>query len=364
MTSNYCPRIYHGLTLNRINNSGLNFAACCWASNTINDTLDFDHHKLIELRQQNKRNILPRSHCQQCLIQEQVGQQSMRQGYLAQHGTESYDSSVKYLDINIDYACNLACVTCGPDYSTTWRNELKIKGANVRPDIDNFIATQLSKIDLTQLEEIRIWGGEPFLTRTHQQILEHVAAVADPASIRLMYNTNGTQKINDSTKQLLEKFKFVRICFSIDDTDTRYEYLRWPAKWDHTQQTLKWWKENLPHNSMLSVTVTASILNVLTLDSVYQWCRENFSHSKFGDEIEIFVHQAFGDYGLDAMPDAMIQEFKSLRNYCQPWIQNLDILGKNQARLPNVVNALRELNARRNIDFKSVLPKVAELIGY
>lgn len=363
MSLNYCPRIHHGLTLNKITKQGFSYAACCWTSHKIEEKFDFNHPSLIELRQQNQKNILPESYCNRCLAQEQAGQHSMRQGYLDQHGQPTYDSTVLYLDINIDYTCNLACVTCGPNSSTTWRNELKIKGPDVRPNIEQFIDS-LKDIDFTKLKEIRFWGGEPFLTRTHSTILEHISSQADVSNIQLMYNTNGTQRIDNKTKSLLEKFKLVKISFSIDDVESRFEYLRWPAQWNDVSQTLLWWRDNLPHNSMLSLTVTVSMLNVLTLNSVYDWCKENFNQSIFGDPIEIYAHQAFGKYGLELMPTNMIERFKNIQNYCQPWIQRLDTLGRNVDNLPQTLIELRKLNQRRGIDFQSVMPEVAELIGY
>jgi len=90
----------------------------------------------------------------------------------------------------------------------------------------------------------------------------------------------------------------------------------------------------------LSMTVTASLMNVLYLDEVYQWHAENFSQSRYGDPIEIYVHQAFGTYGLEYMPHAMVDHFRSLTDYCQPWLQNLDILGIKSLQIENAVAAL------------------------
>jgi MoaA/NifB/PqqE/SkfB family radical SAM enzyme len=288
----------------------------------------------------------------------------MRLGYLETHGPVTYTPGLQYLDINIDYTCNLACVTCGPNLSTTWRNELKIKGVDVRPDLDQFIDNYLKDLDFSQLKEIRFWGGEPFLTNTHKKILEFIATRADTSSIKLMYNTNGTRIIDNDIKQLIEKFKFARISFSIDAIGDKFEYIRYPAKWKEVEENLMWWKNNLPHNSMLSLTVTASLLNVLDLNSVFDWHAQNFSQSKFGDPIEIYVHQAFGIYGLESMPADMIQELQSIKNYCQPWIQNLPQLGTKITNLPQIKSEIKNNDTRRSIDLAEVLPQVAKFIQY
>jgi hypothetical protein len=115
---------------------------------------------------------------------------------------------------------------------------------------------------------------------------------------------------------------------------------------------------------MLSLTVTASILNVLSLNDVYNWHEQNFLKSVFGDDIEIYTHQAFGIYGLESMPDAMIEYFKSQSNYCQPWIQQLKILGEHQYNLTKVQKELQKNDHRRNSNMTAVFPEVAEFIQY
>jgi organic radical activating enzyme len=343
----------------------VSYAPCCWIKDsTTESSVNFYHDDLTNLRQFNQQNILPERLCQACISQETAGAQSMRQGYLITHGKITVEPSLQYLDINIDYTCNLACVTCGPELSTTWRNELGIKHIPVRPNIDQFLKTKLGSLDLTNLKEIRMWGGEPLLTATHQQILEYIVEHGRAADIKLMYNTNGTRLIDEQTKKLIEKFKFARISFSIDAIDEQFEYLRYPAKWSEVENNLMWWKHNLPHNSMLSMTVTASILNVLELNSVFDWQQKNFSKSIFGDDIEVYVHQAWGTYGLEYMPENMVTHFQSMQNYCQPWLQKLNFLGNLSHELDNVTQQLHTIDQRRKLNFKHIFPQAATFLNY
>jgi hypothetical protein len=361
----YCPRIYHGLTLSKISNDNISYSVCCWGPPVHNNkTIDFYNKDFESLRTINQTGQLPLPYCYRCNAQEETDKKSMRLGYAELHGPETYKPSLQYLDVNIDYSCNLACVTCGPNFSTTWRNELKIKGINVRPHIDNFIKTQLATLDFTQLKEIRMWGGEPFLTNTHKDILRYAISQGNAHNIDLMYYTNGTQLIDDATKQLIEQFKFARISFSIDGIGKKFNYIRYPGNWDQVEQNLLWWKNNLPHNSMLSLTVTASILNVLDLNEIVDWCHQKFDQSVFGDPIEIFVHQAGGIYGLEGMTPEMVDYLKSIPNYSESWIQDLPILGTQPSNLDVALPTLRQLDARRNLNFAEVLPVTARLLGY
>ena len=115
---------------------------------------------------------------------------------------------------------------------------------------------------------------------------------------------------------------------------------------------------------MLSLTTTASVLNVLDLNEIFEWHKLNFDQSVFGDPIEIYVHQAFGPYGLEFMPPAMKDYLKSLPNYCQPWIQKLDLLGQTCSELDNTLTLLRKLDTRRNLNFCDIAPMAANLLGY
>ena len=365
MTDKYCPRIHHGLTLSDISDTGITYAACCWAQESINEAnlLKFNHPTLVKLREENASGSLPQTYCKTCITQEHSDKKSMRQGYLETHGAETYDDTIQYLDINIDYTCNLACVTCGPDLSTTWRNELKLPGRQVRPNLEQFFNNHIKTLDLTHLKEVRVWGGEPLLTNTHVKILELIIEQGNAANVKLMYNTNGTKRIDEKIKKLIEQFKFARISFSIDEIGDQFEYLRYPAKWNKVEENLLWWKDNLPHNSMLSFTVTASVLNVLTLDNVYNWWSKNFTKSIFGDDIEIYTHQAFGIYGLESMPVEMISRLQSIDNYCQPWIQSLKTSGSAD-NIKKINDTLRANDIRRGQNFALVFPDAASFLGY
>jgi len=112
------------------------------------------------------------------------------------------------------------------------------------------------------------------------------------------------------------------------------------------------------------MTVTASILNVLDLDQVFEWWKKHFSKSVFGDDIEIYVHQAFGIYGLENMPEQMIQQLQSIDNYCQPWIQDLKMLGKYKDNLQLATQELKANDLRRGLDLTKIFPAVAKFINY
>ena len=373
MSSNYCPRIFHGMSLHSLTDTSVDYSVCCLTSKTIFGPEIADDHPVIQnLRAANKQNLLPYDYCKTCIEQEASGNHSLRLGFAELHGEPTYDNSIQYLDINIDRTCNLACVSCGPASSTTWRNELRNAGqeyfkVQTRPqDLEQFIKKRFDKLDLSKLREINIYGGEPFLTNSHVAVLEYIVDLGIANQVRLHYNTNGTQRIKDSVKKLMEMFEFVRINFSIDAVGSQFEYIRYGAKWDSVQQTLLWWKNNLPHNSMLSITVTVSVLNALCLNELSKWKHEHFDKTIFGDPIEIISQPAhLTPVKLENM-NTELQDYIKNFNYDPEWkwLKNSSLLAANAGNLEKLLNWLQVVDQRRNLNFALIDPVTSKLLGY
>jgi hypothetical protein len=64
------------------------------------------------------------------------------------------------------------------------------------------------------------------------------------------------------------------------------------------------------------------------------------------------------------MPDRMVKHFQQLPNYCLPWIQKLDFLGKLSHNVDQVRKNLCVLDQRRNLDFSKIFPATADFIEY
>jgi hypothetical protein len=76
------------------------------------------------------------------------------------------------------------------------------------------------------------------------------------------------------------------------------------------------------------------------------------------------VHQAFGQYGLEYMPNNMVTYFQSMQNYCQPWLQKLDLLGSASHEVDNVIQQLRIIDQRRKLNFEKVFPQVSVFLNH
>jgi hypothetical protein len=148
------------------------------------------------------------------------------------------DGSIKQNIVNLDLRfgnlCNQKCIMCGPEYSSAWYSDwLDIKPHNkfypsdfksyeiLKDDhgraYSNFSNWWESDIWWTKFDEIAhqiryiyFTGGEPFLVPAMQEILDRLIA-----------------KVIDR----LKKFKRIILCVSIDDTEDRYELIRFPGNY-------------------------------------------------------------------------------------------------------------------------------------
>jgi hypothetical protein len=233
---------------------------CCkykvGTSNDLNEKLS-PNANLIELWNQDEFKKLRESFmkgerpegCKICWEEESLGLTSLRQILSKSVHTAPKHTifeilpsqSPAALDLKLSNMCNLKCRICSPWLSTQWIKEdrdlklsegfYKIYTANSKDRM--FVHSENEQIlkDWTpKLATVEFYGGEPLMQQEHERILS-IMAESGAENIVLFYNTNGTiyeEKFFD----LWKKFKTVRINFSIDDVEDRFEYQRKNAKWD------------------------------------------------------------------------------------------------------------------------------------
>lgn len=194
----------------------------------------------------------------------------------------------------IDYwtgdQCNLACAICGPNYSSAWKQELKL------PPNKAVINKIWATINLQHIKQIHFNGGEPLLSKEHVKLLH---SIPNKSKVQLNYNTNGTILPSVELQNLWAEFHLVTIDFSIDDVDDRFEYQRYPAKWKHVAANLQWYINNAPVNCMFAVNTTVSILNQANIPELTNWLEKNFSTNRVTDPIEFRQQPATGVFAIN-----------------------------------------------------------------
>ena len=172
--------------------------------------------------------------------------------------------------------CNLACVTCGPDASTRWQRELGMPVAPGNPrEID-----QDTVYRIKQMTGIVVGGGEPVLNFSTETLLSNL----NPDQL-ISIHFNGTVLPRQSFLDKSGQLQNIRYVFSIDGVGKRFEYLRWPAKWDQVV-------DHAPDNVEFGLNITISQLNKLYYTEILDWVKQTIPHNRLGKATHITYNQA------------------------------------------------------------------------
>jgi sulfatase maturation enzyme AslB (radical SAM superfamily) len=288
--------------LNIVNqNNQLSISPCCISPIKEAVNIDFINNKYLnQIRETWLTGEYPTA-CFACKNAEASGVNSRRLGvnqWYSDNGYDNLDVEMITLDYWTGDTCNLRCVICGPNNSSSWKEELKIP-AELRKSSTNYFWKEL---DLTKLKLVHFNGGEPLLSKEHIVFLR---AIPNKKQVQVTYNTNGTILPSDELLNLWQEFKLVYLDFSIDDIGERFEYQRYPAKWDSVTNNLQWFINNSPHNCMFGVNTSIGILNYNNIEALDNWIKANFFVTNFTDPIE---HKHQLTTGLFAHKDAILRK--------------------------------------------------------
>lgn len=236
---------------------------------------------LKEVKKDFLQNKWPKG-CERCKIEEENGIESKRiQGskLLKERLGPDYPSN-GFVTASIAFGntCNLKCIMCSPVSSSKWREEWKeVTGDDIKPNhfyksefVDNFykFAKNLIHLDIP--------GGEPFISGVEQQkeLLKHYVQDKRAKDISLHYNTNCTVFPDEYWIELWKHFKNVDIQLSIDGIGSKFEYIRFPGKWDtiieNTKKYVELVKTKLP-NARITAFIAVSAYNIAYLDELIFW---------------------------------------------------------------------------------------------
>jgi len=202
----------------------------------------------------------------------------------------------KYVEISFGNLCNLKCSYCSPNFSSQWQDEIEKHGPY--PTSNSFNSSKYSYekfylnnefnpyVDawwrwydtlIDDLLVLRVTGGEPFLNKNLQLLLEKLLQNPKPHLI-LAINSNLCvpnsvhTKIFDLVKKLLEtksirKFELYTSCEAFGK---KAEYIRWGLQYkEWKQNVLKWGRE------LKNVRITImSTFNLLSITSYLEFLQD------------------------------------------------------------------------------------------
>jgi organic radical activating enzyme len=374
-----CPIAWSNLA---IMTQGVAKACCVYdeaIGSIIDQTLDslFYSQPMQELRDSMLTGQRHKS-CDHCWKLEDQHIMSNRQWHLKFYAKQFYtswidDPKIRTIDFRPSNVCNFKCRICGSGSSSQIANEqlqftvdpkeitklktLNKKGQWFDSDDASFV-DQLLEL-LPSLVNIDFYGGEPFLLKQLPKILKHAIDLDCAKNIRLHFNTNGsifpTQLIEH-----LKHFKEIDICFSIDNVNERFALER-GGSWQEVEHNIALFKNLTKGNFVISIGPTVNIQNVLYLEDIINWTKENNYRIVWNylDNPEFF--------SIDNMTDAAKKlVVDNYQNTTHPELKNICEHVKNSAGSngKEFVKFMQMLDQRRKQSFLKSHNEIAIAMGY
>ena len=256
--------------------------------------------------------------CQKCKLKETThGLSRTQRNTFNQQIPDDIGDDIYKLEIVLDTTCNAACIQCGAEQSSLWRNEHAMrdhKYIHIQPEsqIDNKIETIKKNVDIQTVKIWHFWGGEPLLTDTHMKMLTQIE---DLSTVSLAYTTNGSIFPDNDVLELWSKCKSVTIGVSTDGIEDRFQYMRWPLKWDKWSRVVNRFKTETDSNVRFHINYCVTPLNALYTYETDEWLDKNFSKHADGSPISFNFIRGEGTVDAAATPESLREEiYKRLGN--------------------------------------------------
>jgi hypothetical protein len=234
--------------------------------------------------------------CKSCELNENNNNQSMR--HTVNFICRKYDD-IQMLDLNLNNHCNLSCRMCNSLSSSKWEELLGHNNNNYNDFYS--IAKHLPK-----LEHIKYQGGEPFITKEIQQVLEYISE----HNCHFSFSTNCTLfplKYID----MLSKAKSLFATFSIDGIGLTNDYIRHGKYWSTVDGVFNKWMDYFEYNKISGVKNVNTVVqayNFHDLENIVEYL-DNFKVRWNG-----LLISDIPEFTLNALPEKYIEQVMNNTN--------------------------------------------------
>lgn len=247
-----------------------------------------------EFRQQHLDGDRPAG-CKSCWQMEDAGIKSTRQQLLEDYKTQIIELELtedlinpplpRDMEFRFGNLCNLKCRHCSPKFSSQWVSQCKkdtefynvvkeMSDGNLNYSINELPDDTMKQLKsfASNLDTIRITGGEPLMHPMHYEMLEVLKPYAK--NITLEYNTN-LHYLNN-VLNYWKHYKKVICRVSIDADPSTYEFIREGGNlsklvdnWNIVKNEMS---EQIKNSTFdLHATCTINILNIVKIDKVIEF---------------------------------------------------------------------------------------------
>lgn len=252
----------------------------------------FHSEQMHNLRQSMLKGIRPKS-CQSCYQDEKWGHKSRRILALKHmHRVDFEKPKIKYLEMALENTCNLKCRTCSSFFSTKWNKEEQLLDPNDPPTSAHRFELKDLSLDYSQLEVVRLVGGEPLMFKEHVQLLENLKPYAH--KIRLDYNTNLTVLPDEILEYWLD-YERILVTVSLDALGPLNDYIRSGSQFERVilnlKRLLERFKQARKDQAYVTIHTTVSIYNAHILPEFDDYFLKQFPEVPLTKKCVILPHR-------------------------------------------------------------------------
>ncbi len=269
--------------------------------------------------------------CKGCLahlVAENFDAVKSKQYDLHRQNPNGYPSVMEF---ELENLCNLECTMCNGDFSSLIRANREKREPLVSP-YDNTFIEQLKEF-IPYLEDVKFYGGEPFLIETYYKIWELIMEI-NP-NVRIQVQTNATI-LNNRVKSILNKTNF-HINISLDSLQKEtYESIRVNAKFERVMENVKWYINYCREkNTFIGISACAMRNNWKEIPDMISFCNER--------DIQVYFHTVFYPLNL-AIRTLKPSELKEILDYLRPILPSLpeesNVHNKNKRHFKDIINQI------------------------
>lgn len=164
-------------------------------------------------------------------------------------------------------------------------------------------------------------GGEPLINDFHDEIVDLLITKKRSQNIRIHYNTN-LQIDLEKYLALWGNFKQILCSVSIDGTDSTYEYIRWPGKWEKLYKNLLRANEfQKDHGNFFpSISTTVQNLNGANMYDIIDKCSMSPNTGLGFYFFPVTGIPNLGTHHLHLLPTEILNiELEKIKSIPEPW---------------------------------------------
>jgi pyruvate-formate lyase-activating enzyme len=260
--------------------------------------------------------------------------------------------------------CNLKCIMCGPQSSSTWAHHKEKYNEGQWPIYENTF-NEKTYDDLKQIlpnvERIIISGGEPLMSDRYYDFLEWLIGHKFAKKLKITTLTNAS-KIPEHLFQYKKAFKQLTFNISIDGIGKKDEYIRTGTVWQKKKENIK----KLMRSYNIGFEITVQTLNVGYLDQIQGYLKDHYK--KQSPLSNILVTPEY--FSVDCLPSDLKKYYlnKNTKYITKPIINLLRVptFGKlnpvKNRKFKKGLNFLKLCDERNNTNFLDEWPEFKKYV--